>query len=387
MYNFDKLTNRFNTSSLKWDVIETELPMWVADMDFEVAPKIVDSIKKRCDTPIFGYNIIPDSWYDAYINWWGKYHNLKIEKDNLMFSTGVVPSISSIIRKMSTTAEKVVILTPVYNIFYNSIINNGRRVVESKMIYKDNEFIIDYNDLEKKLSDKETSILLFCNPHNPTGHVWSKEELIKVSDICKKYNILIISDEIHCDLCDPNILYTPFSSVNEWAKNNVITLIAPTKTFNLAGLQTSAILIYNLHLKNKVERGINTDEIAEPNTFAIPVVVSAFNECRDWNIECVNYIYQNKQIVKKFIIDNKLDLTVVNASSLYLMWIDVRKYSLDSEYLCDFIREKTGLYLSSGPQFGLDGFIRLNVACPKERLNDGLLRLKKGLELFRGDKN
>lgn len=283
---------------------------------------------------------------------------------------------------MSTPAEKVVILTPVYNIFYNSIINNARRVVECKLDYKNNEFSLDYNKLEEYLSDRETSILLFCNPHNPTGHVWTYDELKKIGELCIKHHVLIISDEIHCDLCDEGVSYTPFSSINDEIKNNVITLIAPTKTFNMAGIQTSAILIYNKYLMQKVDRGINTDEIAEPNTFACTASIAAFKYGRVWNEECVRYIMNNKQYVKKFIKDNNLKLSVTKANSLYLMWIDITSYTIDSTKLCNFIREKTGLYISNGLQFGLDGFIRLNVATAFLRVKDGLERLKKGLEMW-----
>lgn len=382
MYNFDEMTNRFNTSSLKWDVLENELPMWVADMDFKVCPDITKAIIQKANEGIYGYNVIPDDWYNAYINWWGLYHNLSIKKENLIFSSGVVPSISSIIRKMSTPAEKVVILTPVYNIFYNSIINNGRRVLECRLKYEDSKFDVDYEKLEEYLADRETSILLFCNPHNPTGHVWTSSELKRIGDLCLKHHVLIISDEIHCDLCDDGVEYHPFASISEEIKQNVITLIAPTKTFNMAGIQTSAILIYNKYLMQKVDRGINTDEIAEPNTFACTAAIAAFNTGRVWNLECIKYIGNNKKEVINFINKVNLKLKVVKADALYLMWVDVTSYTQDSQKLCDFIRKETGLYVSSGPQFGLDGFIRLNVACPLERLKDGLQRLKIALEMW-----
>ncbi|MBR6303727.1 MAG: aminotransferase class I/II-fold pyridoxal phosphate-dependent enzyme, partial [Lachnospiraceae bacterium] len=316
-YNFDKMTQRRGTSSLKWDDCDgAKYPLWVADMDFETAPAIKKAIEERTSHGIFGYNIIPDEWYESYISWWDRRHNFKMEKDWLVFCTGVVPAISSTVRKLTTPGDNVVILTPVYNIFFNSIITNGCNVCEVPLIYNksllegDNLSIqdlslisrdiykIDYENLEEALSDEKTKLLIFCNPHNPVGRIWSKEELAKVGDLCAKHGVTVLSDEIHCDLTAPDKEYIPFATASETCKNISITAIAPTKTFNIAGMQTAAVSIPNPELRKKIWRALNTDEVAEPNSFAVPVTIAAFNEGEDWLNELRNYIFENKQLVE-----------------------------------------------------------------------------------------
>ena len=383
MYNFDLEPKRRNTNSLKWNVLDNELPMWVADMDFKTAPEITNEFIKRLESGIYGYNDIPDSFYDAYINWWGKYHNYKIEKDWIIFSTGVVPTISSTVRRLTEVANNVVILTPVYNIFYNSILNNGRHVLESPLIYKNGNYEIDFIDLEDKLAMDETSLLIFCNPHNPVGKIWTKDEMARVGALCKKHNVNVISDEIHCDIVRPGLNYIPFGSV-EGNEDITITCVAPTKCFNLAGIQTSAIIIKNKKLKHLVERGLNTDECAEGNTLAVITPQIAF-KCRDWLNEMNEYVFNNRKIVEDYINSNLADLRVIRGDATYLIWIDCNNITNDDRKLCSFIREKTGLYVSCGSSYGKSGrgFIRMNVATTKKIVLDGLERLKKGIILFK----
>lgn len=383
-YNFDKLTDRTKQYSLKWDIKENELPMWVADMDFEVAEPIVNALNNRLNQKIFGYNIIPSSWYDSIISWWERKHHYLMKKEDILFSTGVVPSISSVVRRLTLPAENVLIQTPVYNIFFNSIINNGRNVLESKLVYENNKYHIDFDDLENKLKLPQTRLMILCNPHNPIGKIYTKEELAKIGHLCYIHNVIILVDEIHCDIVDPNKEYNAFQNINDECKNNSIMCGAPTKCFNLAGLQTSFMCIPNKDIFNRVNRGINNDEIAEPNTFAIQACEAAFNESEDWLNQMQSYIYENKIIVKNFILDNNLPVILIEGEATYLLWIDCSKICLDTDELCDFIREKTGLYLSSGKQYGESGksFIRMNIACPKIRLNDGLNRFKLGINLY-----
>lgn len=383
-YNFDKLTDRTKQYSLKWDIKENELPMWVADMDFEVAEPIVNALNNRLNQKIFGYNIIPSSWYDSIISWWERKHHYLMKKEDILFSTGVVSSISSVVRRLTLPAENVLIQTPVYNIFFNSIINNGRNVLESKLVYENNKYHIDFDDLENKLKLPQTRLMILCNPHNPIGKIYTKEELAKIGHLCYIHNVIILVDEIHCDIVDPNKEYNAFQNINDECKNNSIMCGAPTKCFNLAGLQTSFMCIPNKDIFNRVNRGINNDEIAEPNTFAIQACEAAFNESEDWLNQMQSYIYENKIIVKNFILDNNLPVILIEGEATYLLWIDCSKICLDTDELCDFIREKTGLYLSSGKQYGESGksFIRMNIACPKIRLNDGLNRFKLGINLY-----
>ena len=384
MYNFDKPTNRFNTSSIKWNVKENELPMWVADMDFETSNEIVSELEKRVKHKIFGYTEIDDDWYTSISNWWEENHHFKIEKEWLMFCTGVVPAISSIVRKITNIAENVVLQTPVYNIFFNSIYNNGRNILESPLIYKDGHYHIDFVDLEQKLANPQTTLMILCNPHNPIGKIWDRNTLAKIGHLCKKHNVVVLSDEIHCDLTDPDKEYVPFASVNEECKNNSITCVAPTKTFNLAGLQSAAIFVPNEVLRHKVNRGINTDEVAEPNCFATIAATAAFSKGKPWLDELKQYIYENKQIVKDFLKENLNQIHLVPSEATYLLWLDCSKVTNDSKDLTSFIKEKTGLFLSNGTQYGTTGktFIRMNIACPKERLKDGLNRLKEGIKLY-----
>ena len=384
MYNFDRIIDRSGTNSLKWDIKKEELPMWVADMDFEVSDEIVKALEERVKNHIYGYNIIPDEWYESYIAWWKNRHQYEIKKEWLMFSTGVVPSISSVVRRVTSPGEKVLVQTPVYNIFFNSICNNGRYVLESQLVYKDGKYSIDFSDLEKKLSDPQTTLMILCNPHNPIGKIWDKDTLSKIGDLCYKHNVLVLSDEIHCDLTKPGCDYVPFQSVSDVCKYNSIACLAPTKTFNIAGLQTSAMCIPNKKIYDKVYRGINNDEIAEPNTFAIQAAIAAFTKGGIWLDELREYIEKNKLIVKEYISRELPMLHLVDSDATYLLWIDCGKVTNNSIELTDFIRKQTGLFLSNGSQYGDSGkkFIRMNIACPKEILIDGLNRFKLGITSY-----
>lgn len=265
---FDKMIDRRNSGSMKWDVEKNELPMWVADMDFETAPEIIEAFTWRIDHGIFGYTLIKEEWYQAYQDWWSERHDFEIQKEWLIFCTGVVPAISSIVRKLTTVGENVVVLTPVYNIFFNSILNNGRHALESKLIYKEGVYEINWEDLEEKLSNSQTTMLLLCNPHNPIGKIWDRHTLEKIGELCDKYHVLVVADEIHCDITQTGKEYIPFASVSEKCRDNSITCVAPTKAFNLAGIQTAAVIVPNEWIRNKVNRGLNTDEVAEPNILA-----------------------------------------------------------------------------------------------------------------------
>ncbi len=380
-YDFDSLIDRKNTNSVKWNVGEGELPMWIADMDFKTAPAVEEAIVKRAAHGIYGYADLPDEWYDAYISWWKSRHGLTIEKNQLIFCTGVVPAISSAVRKLTTPAEKVVVISPVYNIFFNSIVNNGRVPLESRLVFDGENYNIDFEDLESKLSDPQTSMLIFCNPHNPVGRIWKKDEICKVGLLCKQYNVTVISDEIHCDLTDPGCEYVPFASASEVCRDISITCIAPTKTFNIAGLQTAAVFASNELLHHRIWRALNTDEVAEPNVFAVDAAVAAFTKSADWLDELRVYIAENKKAVRDFIGREIPEIKVMPSQATYLLWLDCRKLG-SSEYVADSIRKKTGLFLSAGGHYRGDGdfFLRMNIACPRSAVNDGLDRLKRAVD-------
>ena len=383
-YDFDTPTERRNTNSLKWDVAEGELPMWVADMDFQTAPEIREAIMKRAEHGIFGYSVIPDTWYEAYIRWWKMRHGYTVERDWLIFCTGVVPAISSIVRKLTTPAEKVLIQTPVYNIFFNSILNNGRQVLESPLRYDGKEYRIDFADLEEKLSDPQTALMILCNPHNPTGKIWDRQTLEKIGALCSRHHVTVVSDEIHCDLTDPGESYVPFASVSETCRQISITCMAPTKAFNLAGLQTAAVSVPDEVLRHKVWRALNTDEAAEPNAFAVEAAVTAFTRGADWLDALRDYLYENKKLAAAYIEKEIPGVRAVASQATYLLWLDCSGLIGCGREAAGFLRRETGLYLSEGSQYGGNGadFLRMNIACPRAVLKDGLERLKNGLAAY-----
>ncbi len=382
MYNFDEENNRFNTYSLKWDVKENELPMWVADMDFKTLPEVISALQEVASKGIFGYSIVCEEFFDAIIYWWEKRHHYLFKKENMIFTTGIVAAISSMVRKLTSVGENVLIQSPVYNIFYNSIYNNGRNIISNDLVYENGTYHIDFDDLEKKLANPQTSLMILCNPHNPIGKIWTKDELARIGHLCKKYNVIVISDEIHCDLCIPGCEYTPFFSASEECEQIGITCVAASKTFNLAGLQSACVIVNNPYLRHKVYRGVNTDEVAEPNIFAMKGNIAAFKYGEKWVNELNEYLYNNRQIVFLFLKEKLPHLYLVPSEATYLLWIDVSYYSNDSITLCDYIRKETGLYLSDGNEYGQNGchFIRMNIATTSKRVEDGLKRLKLALD-------
>ncbi len=383
-FQFHNRIERRNTGSMKWDVKEHELPMWVADMDFQTAPEVTKSIVERAKQGVFGYTEVTDEWYQAYQTWWKERHHLEIQKDWLIFCTGVVPAISSIIRKITTVGENVVVMTPVYNIFFNSILNNGRNVLESRLLYDGSEYQIDFIDLEEKISNPQTTLLILCNPHNPVGKIWDRETLERIGDLCSKYHVTVLSDEIHCDLTEPGDEYTPFASVSDNCRNNSITCVSPTKAFNLAGIQTAAVIVPNYNLRHKVSRGLNTDEAAEPNVFAAIAPVAAFTYGGEWLDALRKYLWENRLFAEEYIKREIKDVSPVSAKATYLLWLDCRNIIGSSTELCNFIRSHSGLYLSDGNEYhNGEGFLRMNLACPRQQVEDGLNRLKESVAAYK----
>ncbi len=379
-YNFDEIVDRHGTRCLKWDLFDSKLPMWIADMDFKTAPAVVEALEKRAAHGIFGYTFIDDDWYEAIINWWKARHHFEIQKEWLIFCTGVVPAISSIVRKLTTPAENVLVQTPVYNMFFNSIVNNGRNVLESPLIYEDGTYHIDFEDLEKQLSNPQTSLMILCNPHNPVGKIWDKETLEKIGHLCAKHHVIVVSDEIHCDIVKPGCEYVPFASVSEECRENSVTCIAPTKAFNIAGIQTAAVYASNEAIRHKVWRGLNTDEVAEPNAFAIDAAVAAFNQGGPWLDELCAYLWENRKAAEAFIKKELPMLHPVSAEATYLMWLDCTSITTKPGVLAKWIRETTGLFVSAGDDYRqANGFLRINLACPKAQVMEGMLLLKEAI--------
>ena len=383
-YEFDEVIDRSGTNSYKWDIGADELPMWVADMDFRTAPEITEAVVRRAEHGVFGYSTIPDEWYDAYVNWWKNRHGVEYKRDDLIFCTGVIPIISSCVRKLTTPAENVLIMTPVYNIFYNCIRNNGRNVRELPLDYDGREYRVDFDRLEKELSDPQTTMMLLCNPHNPIGKIWDRETLAGIGELAYDNGVTVISDEIHCDVTDPGREYVPFASVSEKCRDNCVVCISPTKAFNLAGLQTAAAVVPDKKLRHKVWRALNTDEVAEPNAFAVQAAVAAFERGGEWLDELRQYLYENKLLAREFIERELPQIKLVPSDATYLLWLDCTSLGMTSRELWEHIRRSAGLYLSDGSVYGSpEGFLRMNIACPRSVVRDGLERLKKAVSSLR----
>lgn len=377
VFDFDSVPDRRGTGCVKWDVKANELPMWVADMDFEVAPEIAEAIKTRAAHPVFGYTDINTEWRDAYVGWWRDRHSLEIEGRDLVFVTGVVPAISSAVRRFTSPGENVVIMTPVYNIFYNSILNNGRNVVERPLLRGENGYSVDWEGFERDLRDSQTTLFILCNPHNPVGKIWDRETLARIGELCKTNGVTVVSDEIHCDVVTPGKEYVPFASVSKTCREISVTCIAPTKAFNIAGIQTAAVFSHNGFLRHKIWRQINTDECGEPSVFAVPAAVAAFRYGKDW-LDAMNaYVYENKKFVRDFLANNAPGIRYDLADATYLAWLDVSRYTTDSAKFCDALRRETGLFVSNGKQYGKTGetFIRVNLATSRANVKDGMERL------------
>lgn len=383
-YDFNTAVDRRNTWSEKWNVNEGELPMSIADMDFRTAPEITEALVKRAQEGVYGYTRVPDEWYLAYSEWWGGRHGLRMEKEELVYSKGVLPTISSSIRKLTSPAEKVLIQTPVYNIFYNCILNNGRGISENPLRFENGAWRMDFDDLEEKLSDPQTTMMLLCNPHNPVGRLWTRQELERVGDLCKDYGVTVLSDEVHCDITDPGKRYVPFASVSDTCRYNSITAVAPTKCFNIAGIETSAAFVPNPFLRHKVWRQLNTDECGEPNFFAITATMAAFNRGGAWLDEMNRYVYDNKRFVESAVGSEIPDVKVPHTEGTYLLWIDCNGLRKGPVNITDHIRKETGLVLADGSIYGAkdNTFMRMNVAYPRSVLEDGVDRLCEGLRSY-----
>ena len=384
-YDFDTVIERRGTGSLKWSGNEDELPMWVADMDFQTAPEIIEVLTQIASRGIFGYNVVTTQWEDSYRDWWRRRHGLLMERGELLFAKGIVPAISSMIRCFTKPGEKVLIQPPVYNCFFRTILENDRMIAENPLtVDEDLSCRMDFEDLDRKLADPEVKLFILCNPQNPCGRIWNKEELAKVGELSKKHGVIVISDEIHCDLTDPGKDYQPFAAVNEVCRQNSLTCLAPSKAFNLAGLQTAAVYSSNKELFERARKGFGTDEVSEAGSFAIPAAVAAFNHGEDWLKELNEYIFENKRIVKDFLSKELPGVKMMPSEATYLLWLDIRSLPGQGKGFAGHLRKEAGLWVMAGENYGGDGFLRMNIACPAELLREGLKRLKKGAESFKG---
>lgn len=387
-YDFDEVICRRGTSSLKWNVPDGELPMWVADMDFLAAPPIYDAMKKRLEHGVFGYAVVDDAWYDAVASWWTRRHAFTPKKEWMLFSEGVVPAISSLVRAFTAQGEGVLLQTPVYNCFIGCVVDNGRKVVDSPLVYENGVYSVDFDDLDKKLARDDVHLMIVCNPHNPTGNLWDRETLAKIGALAKKHGVTVVSDEIHCDICRPGFEYVPFATASEDCLDNCVMCCAPSKAFNIAGIQTSVAIVANEALRAKVRAALNADHVASPNVFAIPAAIAAFNEGEEWLNEFCKYVFEGRDYCAARIREELPELKLVEADSTYLLWLDCSAVTDDATELQKYLRKTTGLYLQEGEAYGATGkaFLRVNIACPKSTLVDGMNRLVKGTKAFVANK-
>ena len=382
-YNFDKTANRLNTSSIKWDVKDNELPMWVADMDFLPMPEIQEAVIEASKINGFGYTYPTKEFFEAYQSWWSTRHHVNIDTSWMVFASGVVSALDSMIRTLTKENDGIMLLSPVYHAFYNIINNNKRTVVTSDLLKQDDCYFINYEDIEQKFKNNNVKALIFCNPHNPMGRIWEKEEIKRLSDLCVKYNVFLISDEIHCDVTDPGYEYCPVLAVNESA----IACLSPGKVFNLAGIHSAVIVVKNEQYRKALQESFYHDDIGEPNYFAIPTNVAAYTKGAEYVDELNRYLYKNKQYVSSFIRDNLSQVRLMPSHATYLLWLDVSKLGIRSDIFVDELREKTGLILSPGLQFGQEGayFLRMNIATSSDNVKDGMNRLKQYIDLKEKD--
>lgn len=373
-YDYMGVIDRHNTNSLKWDLFDDDLPMWVADMDFKVAPAIQDAISKRANHPVYGYTIVPDELFESYISWWDRRYDLKMSREDMAYSMGVMPSISSMIRCLTDIGDEILIQSPVYHVFYYVIEDNDRKVLENELVYENGVYSIDFDDLADKLS--KVKMMILCNPHNPVGKIWSHDDLGRIGDLCKKHDVILISDEIHCDLTDPGVKYNPFK-----ADDNVIRCLSPSKSFNIAGFQSSVVHTTDRGLLEKIKTQMHIDNSDSCNVFAASAVIAAYNESEEWLEELKEVLYENKQIVKDYLACELPIIKLVECDATYLLWLDCSSLKVPSKVLSGFLRSNQGLFLSAGIDFGKSGdeFLRMNIACPQELLMDGLGKLKAGV--------
>lgn len=383
-YNFDEIIPRRGSNSYKWDTCDDPdvVPLWVADMDFKTAPEIIRRIQKRVEHGIFGYTKVPKEYYESIVNWFGRKHNWKIQKEWIIYTTGVVPAISAIIKALTTPGDKVLVQTPVYNCFFSSIRNNECLIEENPLIYNENDhsYEIDFDDLELKTKDERVKVLLFCNPHNPCGRVWKYDELKRVSDICLRNGVKIISDEIHNEIVYPGFKYIPFASINnsEEFLKNIITCISPTKSFNIAGLQIANIVAYDEEIRKVVDKAINIFEICDVNPFGVEALMAAYDAGEDWLEELKKYLYENYIALKNMVEKDLPMFKVTRLEGTYLVWLDCRTLGLKSEKIAKILLKEQKIWINPGTNYGDvgEGFIRINIACPRKLLLDSLEKFK-----------
>jgi len=385
-YDFDKIIDRHGTNCLKWDFADKVfgtsdlLPMWVADMDFEAPAEVQEALKKRAEHRIYGYTGCPDSYYEALISWMYIHHQWQIEREWILHTPGLVPAINFATQAYTAPGDRIVVPTPVYPPFLEAVKNNNRILLTSELLYDNSYYKIDFDDFEEKCKSGAKMILL-CSPHNPVGRVWTESELTRLAELCKKYSIIIVSDEIHCDIVYQGAKHIPMASLSEDIAKQTITLIAPSKTFNIAGLSTSSVVISDDSLREKFANLLDSLGLHGGNLFGIEGFRAAYACGSDWLKQVLVYLEQNYRFISKFLKEDIPDITLTKLEGTYLAWLDFKKLQMTQKELNDFIKYEAKLGLNDGLTFGPggEGFMRLNFACPRAILHEGLIKLKNAV--------
>ena len=383
-YNFDEIIPRRGTNSYKWDSAGDAdvLPMWLADMDFRTAPPVVEALRKRVEHGIFGYVRVPDAYYAAVTNWFARRHDWQIEKEWIIYTTGVVPALSAVIKALTAPGDKVMVQTPVYNCFFSSIRNNGCGMIANPLIYRNGTYQIDFADLEQKAADPSVKVLLLCNPHNPAGRVWTKQELTRIGDICIRNNVWVVADEIHCELVFPGHTYIPFASISQEFLMHSVTCTSPSKAFNLAGLQIANIISADTDIRTKIDKAININEVCDVNPFGVEALMAAYNDGEEWLEELKQYLFANYNYLRVYFEEYLPEFPVATLEGTYLVWADCSVLNQSSDETVKTLLEKEKLWVNEGSLYGEagEGFIRINIACPRQQLIEGLNRLRRALK-------
>lgn len=382
-YDFDKAYDRHNTNCVKWDFAKEDvLPMWVADMDFEVAKPISDAIEKRAEHHVYGYSFAGDNYYNSVINWMNRRKNWNIKKEWIKFSPGIVPAINMLIKAFTVPGDEVVIQTPVYYPFHSAVIENKRKLVENPLKLIDGRYYMDYENLEQKFKEHNIKLIILCSPHNPVGRVWSEDELIRLGDLCLKYNVKIIADEIHSDLIYKQYKFISIASINEEFADITATCTAPSKTFNLAGLQTSNVIISNDEMRKQFTDVLDANAVMEPNLFGITALEAAYNSGSEWLDQLMDYLSDNLEFLSEYINNSIPEIKVIKPEGTYLVWLDCRNLGMNKKELHDFMLDKAKVWFDDGHMFGENGqgFERINIACTKATLKEALDRIKNALK-------
>lgn len=405
MYNFDTIINRRGTGSFKWDEArEGVIPMWVADMDFAVAPCIQEAVCRRTEHPIFGYVSVPDAYYDAVIGWYGRRHGWSIDRDSIIYTTGVVPAVSAILQAVIQPGEKVIVQTPAYNCFFSSIRNSGAQlcvnplrrveltaanvaaadeVLEGEAV-KQFTYELDLDHLERCCADDAAKVLIMCNPHNPSGRLWTREELLAVADICRRHDVMVIADEIHNELSAPGTFYCPWGTLGAEHQENAVICVSASKSFNIAGLQMANIVCANPRLRHRINKRININETCDVGPFGYPATIAAFSEDgAAWLDALRDYLWANYRVFCDYFAAELPQLPIARLEATYLVWVDVTSLAAPdetSEDVEEHLNADYNLWVNAGEHYGetyeegTRRYLRFNIACPREQMLEGLKR-------------